>query len=52
MHWVVLGGRIEVLRLLLEKRAWAEGADGADDTPLHLAARCAPLHCACSSEQQ
>lgn len=49
MHWVVLGGRIEVLRLLLEKRAWAEGADGADDTPLHLAARCAPLHCACSS---
>ena len=39
MHWAVLGARPAVLRFLLEKRAWAEGADGADDTPLHLAAR-------------
>ncbi len=39
MHWAVLGKRLEVLRFLLGKRAWAEGADGADDTPLHLAAR-------------
>ncbi len=40
-----------MLRLLLEKRAWAEGADGADDTPLHLAAQCAPLHDTCSGWQ-
>ena len=39
MHRAVLGARPAVLRFLLEKRAWAEGADGADDTPLHLAAR-------------
>ena len=39
VHWAVLGARPGVLRFLLEKRAWAEGADGADNTPLHMAAR-------------
>ena len=31
--------------LLLQKGAWAEGYDAADDTPLHLAARHARVCC-------
>lgn len=36
------GGHAEVVRYLLSKSAWVDATDGADDTPLHLAARGLP----------
>jgi hypothetical protein len=37
----VLSGNIEVLHFLIQRSTWPDAADGADDTALHLAARCA-----------
>jgi ankyrin repeat protein len=39
----VVSGSIEVLRFLIQRSTWLDAADGADDTALHLAARCGLL---------
>ena len=41
LHWAVLGDHAAIVAFLLGKGAWVEASDAHDDTPLHLAARCA-----------
>ena len=41
VHWAVLGGHAAVLDYLLSKGAYPDAFDSNDDSPLHLAARCA-----------
>ena len=41
MHWAVLGNHLPVLDFLLKKGAFPDSYDAHDDSPLHIAARCA-----------
>jgi hypothetical protein len=38
--YAVVSGNVEVLRFLIQRSTWLDAADGADDTALHIAARC------------
>lgn len=40
-HAAASGKGVEALRYLIQHATWLNAPDGADDTPLHLAARCA-----------
>lgn len=44
-HAAAAGKGVEALRYLIQLATWLNAPDGADDTPLHLAAR----YCCCSS---